>query len=492
MRPRVLILARENVLHWAPLYIEAFRQCCDVIVAGPALNRAGIAEHGWEHTEQWLVPNDIITDADDVLEVLGLLPDRWLPDLIVGIQSSGPLYRNLPALRCPKVYLSIDSWHDHREFKAARPYDFVYVAQKVFAPWFDQCGAPAEWLPLAHSPAYHHPVDVPKEYDITFGGALHWRVNRERRMRLEMLADHYSVLAEGGIGGEDLCRHFCRGRIAFNSSIHHDINMRVFEALGMGMPLLTNRSAELNGLLELFEDGDHLVTYNDDSLIARAADLLNGNTRRENIATAGHREVLERHTYRHRVDTILNAALPEVGDRGLLLRDDPQLATWLPCRPGRVLDVGLHCERSKVALRRLGVTELAGAHPDQAHPRGRSYDTLLPFPLPDPAEPFNTILWAAQEELVADLDHGITNITPHLATGGTIVFRMNLSVAESTPLGQSTETWDNWLHGHHLHLIHLQPFPEDNALIVIARKFTRPLLEVSKEIYTRFPAPKVV
>lgn len=490
MRPKVLILARENVLHWAPLYRAAFEACCDVVTVGPALNRAGIAAHGWEHTAQWLKPNDHVSDSDDVLEILRLLPAGWVPDLVVGVQSGAPVYRNLPMLRCPKVYLSIDSWHDHTEFKTARAYDHVNVAQRVFAPYFGETGSRASWLPLACSPAHHHPVDVTKDYDITFGGALHWKVSRERRARLERLQEHFLVYAAGGVGGEELCRHCCRGRVAFNSSIHQDVNMRVFETLAMGMPLLTNRSAVTNGLLDLFDEGEHFVSYDDDDLVEKAQALLGDGALRARIARAGRDRVLEAHTYRHRVDTILREMLQDERKKpAALVRDDARLSTWLPYFPGDVLDVGLRLDRSKVALRRHGVKRLAGAHTMIDHPRARSYDNVLAFPLVSRDEQFDTILWASPETMTSDLEQGVAGLAACLRSGGTMVLKIGLALAEQTPVGVSWKEWRNWMNQHRLHLEHLQQFPEENALIVVARKYARSLAEVSEEIYARFPAP---
>lgn len=436
------------------------------------------------------MPNDIVTEEDDVRMILDLLPPGWMPDLVVSIQSSGPLYRNLYALRCPTVHVSVDTWHDPREFEAARTFDRVYVAQPVFIPYFNDAAARATWLPLACSPAYHFPVDTPKDYDITFSGALHWTVNRQRRERLHRLVDHFNVSAEAALGGEAFCRQFCRGHIAFNSSIHQDVNMRVFECLAMGMPLLTNRDAATNGLFDLFDNDVHLVTYDDSDLVDQARALLEDTPRRRRIAEHGRATVLAEHTYRHRVETILSEALPENRKRETdLVRRDGQLATWLPTEPGRVLDLGMRLERSKVALRRQGVTELVGAHPDAHPPRAGSYDRTMAFPLPSPEEPFDTVVWSDPEDLVQDLDRSLEAVTQHLRSGGTLILRMKTATAAQTPLTLDEETWITWFFGHGYHAIHHQVLENDQVVLCVARRFTHSVTEISNAIFTRFPPP---
>jgi len=103
---------------------------------------------------------------------------------------------------------------------------------------------------------------------------------------------------------EDAAKKFSQSKIVFNISIKDDVNMRVFEALSTGSFLLTNWLPTLG---DLFEDGKHLVTYKTlDEMVEKATYYLEHEEEREKIAKAGHEEFMNKHTYKHRVETILS------------------------------------------------------------------------------------------------------------------------------------------------------------------------------------------
>ena len=105
-----------------------------------------------------------------------------------------------------------------------------------------------------------------------------------------------------------MARTYSAARIAFNRSIRNDVNMRVFEAVACGSLLMTNDLSD-NGLAELFRDGVHLATYREpEDLIDKLAYYLEREPIRERIAAAGRAEAIAKHTYAHRMKTILGRA----------------------------------------------------------------------------------------------------------------------------------------------------------------------------------------
>ena len=79
----------------------------------------------------------------------------------------------------------------------------------------------------------------------------------------------------------------------------HQADPRVFEAMACGAFVLTDRQKDV---VSLFRDGEHLVTYDDDrDLRDKIGYFLRHPEERECIAAAGMREVLNNHTYSHRV-----------------------------------------------------------------------------------------------------------------------------------------------------------------------------------------------
>ena len=91
---------------------------------------------------------------------------------------------------------------------------------------------------------------------------------------------------------EEMALFYSRCRIAFNRSLNEDLNMRVFEALCSGSMLLTDRLPVESGLERLFQDRDHLVLYDDDSLEGLVSYYLENVEEREAIAAKGRASVL--------------------------------------------------------------------------------------------------------------------------------------------------------------------------------------------------------
>lgn len=102
---------------------------------------------------------------------------------------------------------------------------------------------------------------------------------------------------------EDAAKKFSMSKVVFNITIKDDINMRTFETLSTGSFLLTNWIPTLG---DLFEDGKHLVTYKTlDEMVEKTKYYLEHGDEREKIAKAGHEEFIAKHTYKHRVEKVL-------------------------------------------------------------------------------------------------------------------------------------------------------------------------------------------
>ncbi len=494
MTPRVCILCRENVLHWVPFYVDAFRQCCEVVTVGPGLDRGFLEEAGLGHAAMYRQPNDFVTETDDAREALALLPKGWQPDLVVGIQSAAPAYRNIHDMACPTAYISVDTWHDPREFQVARNYDYVFAAQRALVPYLHDGGCRhARWLPLACSPAHHHPEAVEEAFDIVFVGTLRMKVNEQRIQRLGRLGKHFRVAKQTGAGPEDMRRAFCRGRLAFNSSIAQDVNMRVFEVMAMGRPLLTNRDAEVNGLFELFEEGRHLITYDDGDLIEQARRYLADGEARRRIGAAARAEVLAKHTYRHRVETLLKTVLTDRGrfEAGPLLREGDRPSAYLPHGVRTMIDVGANMGQSRIALHRMGIETIIAVAPDEAWAkrRARSYDVMHRWPIaPHLLRPVDAVVWSMGEAVDDAMENVLAWAFGALKTGGTLLLRYGPGKLNATALRAVRDAWDAWLFDRGFHLmIFRPPCAGERWHYITARKFTRHVREMSSEIYRRFP-----
>ncbi|MCR4319072.1 MAG: glycosyltransferase [Candidatus Brocadiaceae bacterium] len=216
-------------------------------------------------------------------------------------------------------------------------YDFVFTAgTEAIEILKDYNVKNLRWLPFACDPDFHKPIEVRVEEkekygcDICFVGSGTIEVYKKRRIILEKLVDF--DLGIWGPGWDRALKEsplnkfvrdshtkpiewikvFSASKIALGIHYHdysgkiscYQASPKVFEALACGAFLLVDDQKDI---LSLFRDGEHLVIYKDiDDLRAKASYYLKNDDERKRIAENGRREVLEKHTYRHRVKAILD------------------------------------------------------------------------------------------------------------------------------------------------------------------------------------------
>ena len=223
--------------------------------------------------------------------------------------DDGLRYR-LPAELRPSAWWVIDThldaaWAEEK----GRDFDWLFAAQLDGAERLCNAGLPAVWLPLACDPAIHRPHSLPKRWDIGFVG----RVSPGPRQELlEFISREFPDSFVGQAYFDELAKIYSQARIGFNRSVKNDVNMRVFETLGCGTLLLTNDLRD-NRQDELLIPDRHLVTYGgNEELLDKLRFYLAHAEIRDQIAQAGHAEVLARHTYLHRMKSLLETVRPQV------------------------------------------------------------------------------------------------------------------------------------------------------------------------------------
>lgn len=176
-----------------------------------------------------------------------------------------------------------------------------------------QEGQKVFFLPHAAEPQAYPKFEILKRWDVCFIGHIQNTINHNGFTRLDALDRLFKEFPNFYFGTrnpldpklnlfDDAAKKFCQSKIVFNVSIKDDINMRVFEALSTGSFLLTNSIPTLS---DLFQDGKHLVTYqNLDDMVEKAHYYLVHEDEREKIAAAGYEAFLAGHTYRNRIETI--------------------------------------------------------------------------------------------------------------------------------------------------------------------------------------------
>jgi SAM-dependent methyltransferase len=257
-------------------------------------------------------------------EVKHFLPDQidqiraGEHDLFMNIDD-GRSYRFRADLH-PSVFWAIDTHvKPDRCLERARDFDFVFCAQRQGREEMRRAGIPARWCPLAFDPEIHRKHPLPKILDLSFVGHFGrfryqrflWtgkEIFRERGKLISFLKKKFNLFT-GNFYFEDMAVVYSISKIVFNRSVKDDVNMRVFEALGCGSLLLTNRIGPGQDLL--FKDREHLVEYKTRKHLAHAAEYyLSHDEERERIAEQGRALALKKHTYAHRMDYMLSFLAP--------------------------------------------------------------------------------------------------------------------------------------------------------------------------------------
>lgn len=226
------------------------------------------------------------------------------PDLIIIHDESAPWYFvGLEAVDIPIIFYSVDIHHHYEShISMAFACDQTHVAQKDYLNYFNRHNVKANWLPLW--PCVNLEPEIEKEYGAIFIGTLNKKLNPERVEFFEKLQAEVPILVQQA----DYRNFFPKAEIVVNQTVKGDLNFRVFESMMCGSMLLTEASN--NGLLELFNDQEHLVTYKKNDYKDAAEKInyyLSNKLEAKKIAMAGRKEVLEKHSAMSRAKTILKS-----------------------------------------------------------------------------------------------------------------------------------------------------------------------------------------
>ena len=165
------------------------------------------------------------------------------------------------------------------------------------------------WLPLACDPDIHGKTDQEKEWEVGFIGTVHDSENR-RKTLLNKIGSLFNLNCERKFMDE-MAEHYSKSKIIFNNAINYDLNMRVFEAMCSGSLLITDH-AKGSGLEDMFLDKKHLVFYEDENIEDQISYYLKNEKERCDISEKGRREVLNNHTYLHRINDMIDTLDKEI------------------------------------------------------------------------------------------------------------------------------------------------------------------------------------
>jgi len=213
---------------------------------------------------------------------------------------------------------------------SAEHYDFVFCGGTEAMEILSKAGIKnVRWLPFACDPEIHKPVNLSQEEfkkyktDIVFVGSYY----SNRAKIFEALADFdFKIYGSGWskldrksplkskvmdikLKPEEWLKIYAASKIVVVAHYNdgktpcYQVSPKVYETLACKKFLLVDGQRDLR---YLFEDGRHLVIYEDrDDLRKKAEFYLKHSDKRKQIAEEGFREVKEKHTYLHRIKEVL-------------------------------------------------------------------------------------------------------------------------------------------------------------------------------------------
>ncbi|RMD83984.1 MAG: glycosyltransferase family 1 protein [Candidatus Dadabacteria bacterium] len=235
--------------------------------------------------------------------VLKELPAGFSPDALLFLDNSmPPCYLGISELDIPCAFYSVDAHHHHLWHKHyAALFDYTFVAHKDYLGIMSEAGATVQWLPLWAS-RYMEP-SLEKRYDVIFIGNMDKKLNPERVEFIDALSKKINLFSTMGKFWE----YYPFSEIVLNQTVKGDLNFRVFEGMMSGALLLTEKTG--NGLMDLFNDGEHLITYhkgNVDEVAERVQELLQNRRLCREIGANGRDEILRNHTEEKRAKKVLS------------------------------------------------------------------------------------------------------------------------------------------------------------------------------------------
>lgn len=232
----------------------------------------------------------------------------WRPDLILWAESGdGPMgLEGVIDADIPLAGWFMDShnpaklpWHK----RMAAMMDYRFCAQR---PYCEELSA--EWLPFGCDPEVHTPRVYSEEYDLAFVGSAYGQGMYSKRYEaMAKLEARYRCNFKSGVYFEDMANVYGSAKIGWHMSVTgQDIDMRVFEIMCSGRPLVTDdaEDAGLDELFGLYREGYY--TYaNEKEMNGLIESFLRDPALRDMEGAAGRKRVLAHHTYQHRAHQLM-------------------------------------------------------------------------------------------------------------------------------------------------------------------------------------------
>ena len=230
------------------------------------------------------------------------------PDLFLMVESSvgTPFFpRRIAELEIPTGYWMYDNYLNFRWNKeAAALFDHAFFAQINRVELARRYGARnVTWVPFAADEVFHRDFNMPRDIDIGYVGSI--TPQKERYFRALTKAGLTVTTNDRYLSYEEIGRFYSRCKLVYNILARRDMNVRTFEASAAGALVVNQRWID-EGCGMIFTEGENMAFHDFDDAPGIIRSLLADDARRAGMAKNAQRLVMGAHTYRHRMQTILD------------------------------------------------------------------------------------------------------------------------------------------------------------------------------------------
>jgi hypothetical protein len=213
---------------------------------------------------------------------------------------------NIHKIQAKTAWYGIDTHTNYKKHVAiSRLFDVTFICQKEYVnPIREVTHNQVFWLPLAFDETIVVENNNFKKYEIVYVGSMNRNVHPIRFRLIDKIRQSKLKQFVGTTSTSSMYSIYRESTCVFNYSINNDLNMRVFEAIGNGSLLFTNKIIG-NGLEELFEEGVDYKLYSEDTFDYDLKELTNQINLFKQTSSLRVKKIEKYHKYSNRIQSLL-------------------------------------------------------------------------------------------------------------------------------------------------------------------------------------------
>jgi hypothetical protein len=231
-------------------------------------------------------------------------------DLVLFIEGGSfqlfPL--NIDKVQTKTAWYGIDTHTNYKKHVAiSKLFDVTFLAQKGYVDSISEVtNKIVSWLPLAFDGSIlsdKNENNNDRKFDIAYVGSLNRNVHPIRISLIDKIRRSNLKQFIGMANSSEMYSIYRNSICVFNYSVNNDLNMRVFESVGNGSFLFTNKITG-NGLEELFQEGVDYKLFTEDTFDKDLEELSNQIHKINLLSNSRAQKIGKYHKYSNRVNAL--------------------------------------------------------------------------------------------------------------------------------------------------------------------------------------------